>query len=163
MSVLKYFHLLLIVFILSVSVYSQDFTEIKGTVGKEKHGNMISICVFGTKACMPVEIDTTMKVDVNGQNISVKDLPFGLYIEAKIEGFNKLKSLKTDINKTVICFLELSPPDEIKLKEILDKNSGVINYKYYSNSMQVYIEFDHNKISYLNLEKLIVDRGFKLE
>lgn len=163
MNNLKSLYFFLFFFILNISVYSQEVKEIKGTIGKEKSDEMITICVFGTKACMPIEIDTTMKVDVNGQNILVKELPFGLYIEAKIEGRNKLKSLKTDINKTVICFLEMNASDEVKLKNLLEKTVGVKKSKFYRNTLQVYIEFDHNKISYPNLEKLIIDGGFKLE
>jgi hypothetical protein len=163
MKNLKIFFTLVFVFISSISIYSQKLSEIKGTIGKEKSGKMIAICVFGTKACMPVEIDTLMKVDVNGQNILVKELPFGLYIEAKIEGRNKLKSLKTDIDKTVICFSEMSASDEIKLDKLLESTNGVKKSEFYRNTLQVYIEFDHNKISYTNLEKLIIDGGFKLE
>jgi hypothetical protein len=163
MKILKILFSSFIVILLGISVNAQKVTEIKGTIGKEKSDKMLVICVFGTKACLPVEIDTLMKVDVNGQNLLVKDLPVGLYIEAKIEGRNKLKSLKTDIDKTVICFSELNTTDEVKLNNLLGKTIGVKNFKFYSNTLQVYIEFEHTKISYTNLEKLIIEDGFKLE
>jgi hypothetical protein len=116
---------------------------------------------------MPLSIDESMKTDLNGKMVSLKDLSTGTYIEADLEeptsGRSKIKNIKTDINKTVICFIVMSKEDEKKLNTLLKNTNGVKKYKFYDSSKQVYIEYNHELINYMNLEKTIIAAGFKVE
>jgi len=163
----KLFALALSLVFLSGNAIAQKVSHVKGTIGKEKGENMIVICVFGTKACMPLTIDESMKTVLNGKMVSLKDLPTGTYIEAEFQettaGRSKIKNIKTDINKTVICFIEMSKENEKKLNTLLKNTNGVSNYKFYDSSKQVYIEYNHELINYKNLEKTIVTAGFEVE
>ncbi|NSW46510.1 MAG: hypothetical protein HPY79_11910 [Bacteroidales bacterium] len=67
------------------NIYAQETEKIIGTVGGEKLGDDgIVICVLGTQACMPVQIDKNMTVKYNGEETKLTDLPFALYIEAEL-------------------------------------------------------------------------------
>ena len=92
-------------------VIAQSTEKIVGTIGNEKLGShRIVICVYGTAACMPVNIDTTMTVKFQGKETKLTELPFGLYLEAEVakeKNENKVKSLVIDENKTVICLTGL--------------------------------------------------------
>lgn len=167
---MKKYKLLVLIFnlvLITCSAIAQKVSHVKGTIGKEKGDNMIVVCVFGTKACMPLSIDESMKTDLNGKMVSLKDLSTGTYIEADLEeptsGRSKIKNIKTDINKTVICFIVMSKEDEKKLNTLLKNTNGVKKYKFYDSSKQVYIEYNHELINYMNLEKTIIAAGFKVE
>nr|NQU90268.1 hypothetical protein [Bacteroidota bacterium] len=163
----KLFALALSLIFLSGGAFSQKVSNAKGTIGKEKGEDMIVVCVFGTKACMPLAIDESMKTDLNGEMVSLIDLPAGLYIEVEleetVEGKSRIKKIKTDIDKTVICFTEMDEKEEVRLNTLLENTNGIRNYKFYDASLQVYIEYNHELINYEHLEKAIVDAGFKVE
>ena len=64
---------------------AHESNKIMGTIGNEKMGkDKIVICVLGTKACMPVKIDTSMTVKFQNKDTKLTNLPFGLYVEADI-------------------------------------------------------------------------------
>lgn len=158
----------LISFLLIANSYTQETHKIKGTIGNEKMGeDKIVICVLGTKACMPVRIDTSMTVKYHDKATKLPNLPFGLYLEADIINNNPngktLKSISIDETKTVICFSELKKEQENKLKGVLRNIKGVNNFKIHSKSGQVYIEYTPKIIAYKDLENRIKEAGFELE
>ena len=159
---------LLIVLILGLSVTSiseQKTKKVVGTVGGEKLGdNGLVICVLGTQACMPVQIDNNMTVEYNGKKTKLTDLPFALYLEADIEvDSNKIKSIKVDERKTVICFVEHRQGDHEKLTKLLNQIDGIEDFKLYRQSNQVLIEYNPKQIAYRVLEEKIKSEGFKIE
>ena len=157
-----------IVFISSLLIangYAQEIHKVKGTIGNEKMGkDKIVICVLGTKACMPVNIDTNMTVKYQDKDTKLTDLPFGLYLEADIIGDKPnrkiVKSIGVDETKTVICFTELKKEQENKLSDALRKTKGVNDFKIHSESGQVYIEYTPQIIAYKDLEGAIKKEGF---
>lgn len=160
-----------IVFISSLviaNLYAQEAEKVIGTMGNEKMGkDKIVICVYGTKACMPVKIDTSMTVKFQGKEIKLTELPFGLYLEADIvsDSINGkiVKNISIDESKTVICFTELNKKQKSKLSKLLGKIKGVKVFNINSKSSQVFIEFEPQRISYKDLEKRIKGAGFELE
>lgn len=160
--------IVLVSFLLIANSYAQDTDKIVGTIGNEKMGNdKIVICVFGTAACMPVNIDTAMTVKFQNKETKLTELPFGLYLEAEVgkdtQGRSAVKNILIDENKTVLCFKELGKNKENKLSEALQKIAGVKSFNIKRESNQVYIEFDSKTIAYKDLEKRISKEGFQLE
>ena len=160
-----------IVFISSLLItngYAQETLKVKGTIGNEKMGkDKIVICVLGTKACMPVNIDTNMTVKYQGKDTKLTDLPFGLYLEAGIiddkPNGKKVKSISIVETKTVICFTELKKEQENKLSDVLRKIKGVDDFEIHSESSQVYIAYNPKTVAYKDLESAIKKAGFELE
>ena len=160
-----------IVFISSLLIangYAQETHKIKGTIGNEKMGkDKIVICVLGTKACMPVKIDTSMTVRYQNKDTKLTDLPFGLYLEADIidnkANGKMVKNISVVETKTVICFTELKKEQENKLRDVLRKTKGVNDFEIHSESGQVYIEYTPQIITYKDLENRIKEAGFELE
>ena len=160
-----------IVFISSLLIangYAQETHKIKGTIGNEKMGkDKIVICVLGTKACMPVKIDTSMTVRYQNKDTKLTDLPFGLYLEADIidnkANGKMVKNISVVETKTVICFTELKKEQENKLSYVLRKIKGVNDFEIHSESGQVYIEYTPQIITYKDLENRIKEAGFELE
>lgn len=158
----------LVSFLLIANGYAQETQKIKGTIGNEKMSkDKIVICVLGTKACMPVKIDTNMTVKYYDKDTKLTDLPFGLYLEADIidnkPNGKTLKSISIDETKTVICFTELKKEQENKLRNVLRKTKGVNDFEIHSESGQVYIEYTPQIIAYKDLENRIKEAGFELE
>ena len=146
------------------NIYAQETEKIIGTVGGEKLGDDgIVICVLGTQACMPVQIDKNMTVKYNGEETKLTDLPFALYLEAEVNGKNKITTIKVDEKKTAICFAEHKKGDEEKLAVMLNGIKGVKKFKLYRNSNQVLIEYNPKQIAYSELEAKIKNAGFILE
>jgi Heavy-metal-associated domain. len=157
-----------VLFFLTTNGYAQKTNQVTGTIGNEKPGNdKIVICVFGTKACMPVKIDTTMTARYQGKDTKLTNLPFGLYLEATIAedkaGGKIIKKINVDETKTVICFTELKKKQENKLNDVLSKTKGVNNFNIHPESSQVYIEYNPKTISYNELENTIKKAGYELE
>ena len=160
-----------IVFISSLLIansYAQETHKVKGTIGNEKMGkDKIVICVLGTKACMPVKIDTSMTVKYQNKDTKLPDLPFGLYLEADITddkpNGKTVESVSIDETKTVICFTELKKEQENKLSDVLRKTKGVNDFEIHSESGQVYIAYNPKTIAYKDLENRIKEAGFELE
>lgn len=154
-------------YLVSANIYAQETNKVTGTIGDEKFGNdKIVICVYGTAACMPVNIDTAMTVKFQNKDTNLTDLPFGLYLEAEIEINNKgnsVKNLLIDDNKTVICFTELEEGQDTKLKGLLTNTKGVESFDLNTDSRQVFIEFNSEAITYKDLENKIKKAGFELE
>ncbi len=158
----------LVSFLLLANGYAQETHKIKGTIGNEKMGkDKIVICVLGTKACMPVNIDTNMTVKYQDKDTKLTDLPFGLYLEADITddmpNGKTVKSVSVDETKTVICFTELKKEQENKLSDALRKTKGVNDFEIHLESGQVYIEYTPQIIAYKDLESAIKKEGFELE
>ena len=104
--------IVLISSLLIANGFAQETHKVKGTTGNEKMGkDKIVICVLGTKACMPVKIDTSMTVKYQNKDTKLTDLPFGLYLEADIidnkANGKMVKNISVVETKTVICFTEL--------------------------------------------------------
>ncbi len=111
----------LIISLSIANIYAQETEKVVGTVGGEKLGDDgIVICVLGTQACMPVQIDKNMTVKYNGEETKLTDLPFALYIEAELNDNNKITTIKIDERKTVICFVEHKEGDNEKLTTLLN-------------------------------------------
>jgi len=143
---------------------AQETKKVLGTVGNEKLGDdRIVICVLGTQACMPVNIDKTMTVEYQGEDTKLTDLPFAIYLEANIDDNNKITSISIDEKKTVICFAEHKKGDDEKLTRLLKEINGVENFKLYPKSNQVYIEYNPTELSYASLEGKVKSAGFILE
>lgn len=160
--------LVLISFLLIANGFAQETSKIKGTIGNEKMSkDKIVICVLGTKACMPVSIDTTMTVKYQNKDTKLTDLPYGLYLEADViddKAYGKfVKNISIVETKTVICFTELKKEQEDKLNDVLRKIDGVIDFEIHSESGQVYIEYNPKIITYKDLENAIRKEGFELE
>lgn len=159
--------LMFTVYFISANIFAQETDKIKGTIGNEKMGkDKIVICVYGTAACMPVNIDTNMTIKFHGKETKLTELPFGLYLEAEIakdKNGNKVKNLVIDENKTVICLTELKDAQHKKLNELLTSIKGINKYELNDNSHQIFIEFNSNVIAYKNLENKIKEAGFELE
>lgn len=158
----------LVSFLLIANGYAQETHKIKGTIGNEKMDEeKIVICVLGTKACMPVNIDTSMNVKYQNKDTKLTDLPFGLYLEADIitDKTNRkmVRDISIDETKTVICFTELKKEQEFKLSDVLRKIKGVNDFEIHSESGQVYIEYTPQIIAYKDLESAIKKEGFELE
>lgn len=156
------------VYLVSANNFAQETNKIIGTIGNEKMDKeKIVICVLGTKACMPVKIDTSMTVKYQNKDKKLPDLPFGLYLEAELinnkDNGKIVRDIRTDETKTVICFTELKKEQEKKLSNVLRKIEGVYNYELHTESEQVYIEYDPQIITYKNLENKIKEAGFELE
>ena len=153
-----------LIFGLSIAnIYAQETEKVIGTVGGEKLGDDgIVICVLGTQACMPVQIDKNMTVKYNGKETKLTDLPFALYLEAELNG-NKITTIKVDEKKTVICFAEHKKGDDEKLTVLLNGIKGVKKFKQYRNSNQVLIEYNPKQIAYRALEAKVKNAGFILE
>jgi hypothetical protein len=153
--------------ILSVSVFAQKTSIIKGTIGTEKDEDMIVVCVLGTAACMPLEVDDSGNIEFNGKTVSLKDLPVGTYIEIVMaesdNGIDQISNITSDINKTVFCFNKMDNEAKQKLISLLDHTNGVIKYKYFDSSSQIYIEYNHELVKYNNIKKTIVNAGYELE
>jgi hypothetical protein len=150
------------------SVFSQNQEKISGTIGNEKMGNdRIVICVYGSAACLPVNVDTNMTVKFNGKKTKLAQLPFGLYLDALIvrdaQGKDIVKDIIIDEDKTVICFTRLKEGQDKQLSEMLSGIKGVKNFKLNKKSNQVYIEYAHKILTYLELEGQIKKAGFELE
>lgn len=152
-------------FIISLGSSAQGTNKVTGTIGREKLGDdRIVVCVLGTAACVPVNIDEAMTVKYNGKNTKLNELPCAIYLEAKIdESNNEISAINIDEKKTAICFAEDIKDDVVKLTKLLSQTKGVETYKLYFDSNQVYIEFDHDIISYSTLEGKIKNAGFYLE
>jgi hypothetical protein len=145
------------------NIYAQKTEKVIGTVGGEKLGDDgIVICVLGTQACMPVQIDKNMTVKYNGEETKLTDLPFALYLEAELNG-NKITTINIDERKTVICFAEHKEGDDEKLTVLLNGIKGLKKFKLYRNSNQVLIEYNPKQIAYSELEAKIKNAGFILE
>ncbi len=159
--------LIFTVYFVNASIFAQETDKIKGTIGNEKMGNdKIVICVYGTAACMPVNIDTTMTVKYRNKETKLTELPFGLYLEAEIaknKNGNKVKNLVIDENKTVICLTELKAGQNKKLNELLTSIKGISKYELNENSNQIFIEFNHEVIAYKDLENRFKQAGLELE
>ena len=159
--------LMFTVYFVSANIFAQETNKITGTIGNEKMGDdKIVICVYGTAACMPVNIDTNMTVKFQGKDTRLTQLPFGLYIEAELAqntNGNKIKNLVIDENKTVICFAELKEGHDKKLNELLINIKGVNDFELNTSSSQVFIEFNSAVITYKDLENNIKKSGFELE
>ena len=160
--------IVLISSLLIANGFAQETHKVKGTIGNEKMGkDKIVICVLGTKACMPVKIDTSMTVKYQNKDTKLTDLPFGLYLEADITddkpNGKTVKSVSIDETKTVICFTELKKEQENKLSDLLRKIKGVSDFEIHSESGQVYIEYIPQIIAYKDLENRIKEAGFELE
>lgn len=158
----------LISFLLIAKSYAQETNKIKGTIGNEKMGkDKIVICVLGTKACMPVGIDTSMTVKYQDKDTKLTDLPFGLYLEADVVNDKAngkvVKNIIVDETKTAICFTELKKEQENKLSDMLRKIKGVTDFEIHSEFGQVYIAYDPKTIAYKDLENAIRKEGFELE
>ncbi len=160
--------IVLILFLLLENGCAQETNNIKGTIGNEKTGkDKIVICVLGTKACMPVKIDTSMTVKYQNKDTKLTDLPFGLYLEAGIiddkpKG-KTVKSISIDETKTAICFTKLKKEQESKLSNVLRKIKGVSDFEIHMETSQVYIAYDPKIIAYKDLESAIKKEGFELE
>ena len=153
---------------LIVSGCAHESNKIMGTIGNEKMGkDKIVICVVGTKACMPVKIDTSMTVKFQDKDTKLTDLPFGLYVEADIisdsANGNTVKSLRIDETKTVICFNGLKKEQESKLIDVLRKTKGVNDFEIHLESGQVYVAYNPQIIAYKGLETAIRSAGFEIE
>ncbi|MBU1367982.1 MAG: hypothetical protein KJ754_03790 [Bacteroidetes bacterium] len=152
---------------LSVSVFAQKTSIIKGAIGTDKDEDMVVVCVLGTAACMPLEIDDSINIKFNGKTVSLKDLPVGAYIEIVMvesdNGIDQISNITSDINKTVFCFNKLDYEAKENLILLLDQTNGVNNYKYFDASSQMYIEYDHELVNYNNIKKTIVNAGYELE
>lgn len=160
--------LALITIISAQNLIAEKTENVTGTIGKEKMGSdKIVICVYGTAACMPVNIDTKMTVVYKGKQTKLTDLPFGLYLEADIaKGKNNesiIRKLIIDETKTVICFTELDKKQQSKLSKLLKKKKGVKDFKINTDSKQVYIKFEPKIITYQDLENNLKKAGFNLE
>ncbi|MCK9219142.1 MAG: hypothetical protein M0P47_03715 [Bacteroidales bacterium] len=164
--------IIVVIFLVSLtgfsSVFSQNQEKITGTIGNEKMGNdRIVICVYGSAACLPVNVDTNMTVKFNNKKTKLSQLPFGLYLDARIirdaQGKDIVKDITIDEDKTVICFTRLKEGQDKQLSEILSSIKGVKNFKLNKKSNQVYIEYDHKIIKYSDLEGQIKKAGFELE
>ena len=152
----------------SANIFAQETDKVKGTIGNEKMGkDKIVICVLGTKACMPVKIDTSMTVKYQNEYTKLTDLPFGVYLEADIitnkSNGKIIRDIRINEKKTVICFTQLKKEQENKLSNLLRKIEGVSDYEIRTESEQVYIEYDPQIINYKNLENKIKEAGFELE
>ncbi len=148
--------------------HAYESNKIMGTIGNEKMGkDKIVICVLGTKACMPVRIDTSMTVKYQNKDTKLPDLPFGLYVEADVKdnraGGKTLNNLRIDETKTVICFTELKKEQETKLSDVLRTTKGVNDFEIHSESGQVYIAYNPQTIAYKDLESVIRNAGFEIE
>jgi hypothetical protein len=168
MNILKKLVIFSIGITILISCKSTSPEKIIGTIGNEKLGkDRIVICVYGTAACRPVNIDTNMTVDIEGQNLKLNQLPFGLYLEADIlrdsQGKSIIKKIKIDQDKTVICFKSLKEGQTKSISDLLRNTTGVSNYKLNEKSNQVYIEYNHNTLPYNSLENTIKKAGFELE
>jgi hypothetical protein len=158
----------LVSFLLIANGYAQETHKVKGTIGNEKMSkDKIVICVLGTKACMPVKIDTSMTIKYHNKDTKLTDLPFGLYLEADISddkpSGKTVKSISIDETKTVICFTELKKEQKSKLTNVLRKIKSVSDFEIHSESSQVYIAYNPRTISYKDLENRIKEAGFELE
>ena len=160
----------IIVIIISLMItnsYAQETGKVIGTIGNENVGSdKIVICVYGTAACMPANIDSTMTVKLQSKDTKLTELPFGLYLEAEIskdKNGNKVKDLVIDENKTVICLTELKDEQYKKLNELLTNIKGVNNCKLNTKSKQIFVEFNNKVIAYKDLENRIKKAGFELE
>lgn len=151
--------------LIAINTNAQETKKVLGTVGGEKLGDDgIVICVLGTQACMPVNIDKTMTVKYQGKDTKLTDLPFALYLEADIDGkINKITNINIDERKTVICFAEYKEGNDEKLTKLLKGINGVGNFQLYPKSNQVYIEYNPKQISYAILENKVKNAGFILE
>jgi hypothetical protein len=148
----------------TVNIFAQETQGVVGTIGGEKLGeDGMVICVLGTQACMPVQIDKNMTVKYNGKDTKLTDLPFALYLEAELNRNNKIINIKIDERKTVICFTEFNEGDDEKLTALLSGIKGVGNFKLYRKSKQVKIEYNPTVISYASLEDKVKNAGFILE
>lgn len=147
----------------TVNIFAQETQRVVGTVGGEKLGeDGMVICVLGTQACMPVQIDKNMTAKYNGKETKLTDLPFALYLEAELDG-NKITTIKIDERKTVICFAEHKEGDDEKLTALLKGIKGVEDFKLYRKSDQVLIEYNPEQIAYRELEAKVINAGFILE
>lgn len=157
----------LITLVILISSCSQKTDKVTGTIGKEKlSSNEIVICVYGTKACLPVKIKPEQTVKFQGKETKLTDLPFGLYLEAEMIVDNNgkiIKNIKIDESKTVICFNGLNNNQEAKLNQLLKDIQGIKTFKINSGTSQAYIEYEPNKISYKDLENKIINEGFEIE
>ena len=163
-KILNVIKVTVLIFGLSIAnIYAQETEKVIGTVGGEKLGDDgIVICVLGTQACMPVQIDKNMTVKYNGKETKLTDLPFALFLEAELNG-NKITTLKIDERKTVICFAEHKDGDDEKLTALLKGITGVKSFKLYRKSNQVLIEYNPKQIAYSELEAKVKNAGFILE
>jgi hypothetical protein len=95
-KILNVIKVTVLIIVLSIAnIYAQETEKVIGTVGGEKLGDdRIVICVLGTQACMPVQIDKTMTVIYNGEETKLTDLPFALYLEAELNG-NKITTIES--------------------------------------------------------------------
>lgn len=146
----------------------QKSESVKGTIGSRKPDKgVLVICVLGTKACMPVNIDTSMTVKYQNKDTRLTELPFGLYLEADIikdtTNGKILKDITIDETKTVICFTELKKEQENKLSSVLRNTKGINDFEIHSESGQVYIKYTSQIIAYKELESAIKNAGFELE
>ncbi len=161
----------LMVFISSLLIANgcaQDTNKVKGTIGNEKMGkDEIVICVLGTKACMPVKIDTTITVKYQNKDTKLTDLPYGLYVEADIiydkANGKVIKNISINETKTAICFTKLQKEQENKLRYVLRKIKGVNDFEIHTESGQVYIAYNPKAVAYKDLESEIKKEGFELE
>lgn len=168
-KIFNYIKFVVVIFYLVIAnSFAQEAEKIIGTMGNEKMGSdKIVICVYGTAACMPVNIDTAMTVKFQSKETKLTELPFGLYLEIKTtkdkNGTQAIKNIVIDENKTVICLTELKEGQDKKLNELLTNLKGVNSYELNTNSNQIFIEFSSKVIAYKDLENRIKEAGFELE
>lgn len=156
-----------IVLILLLTGCSQKKEKIVGTIGKEKINNStIVICVYGTKACMPVKIDSNQTIKYQGIETKLAELPFGLYVEINIDSNNnenKVNNISINETKTVICFNVLSKEQETQLSNVLNDVKGINKYKIHPETKQLYIEYEPQIINYKEIESKLINKGFEIE
>jgi hypothetical protein len=165
----KYFLGVFLIISMAFSVLNaQDVSKITGTVGKEKMiDDKLVICELGSKACMFMQVDPNLVVDVNGKKLKPEELEIGWYLEAEVEenenGERIIKALNVEPDKTVICFSSLNEKEGKEVKQMLLNKNGIKLVNLHLNSQQVYIEYDPQVISYLAIEKTITDDGHEIE
>jgi len=147
---------------------AQNDSKITGTVGKEKIiDQKLVICELGSKACMFMQVDPNLIIDVNGKKLKPEELEIGWYLEADIEknenGERIIKALNVDPDKTVICFSSLNEEEGKEVKQMLLNKNGIKLVNLHLESQQVYIEYDPQVISYSAVEKTITDDGYEIE
>lgn len=150
------------------NLLAQESKLITGTIGKEHMvGDKLVICELGTQACMFLDVDPALKIEVDGKTVKTEDLQVGWYVQAKVETRNNLNQVITgltvDPRKTIFCFTSLNAQNAKALKKQLQNTKGIGLVKSYLKFRQVYIEYDPRTISYPDIENLIVRAGYKIE
>ncbi|MCB2212182.1 hypothetical protein KQI52_08745 [bacterium] len=148
--------------------FADESQVLTGTIGKEKLDDQtIVICELGTQACLPVSIDGDLKVQLNGENTSVLDIPIGTFVEVTysitLEGQRSVSQIEADPTKTIVCFMSLGESEVESVSRLLENQHAISSFEFISSSKQVLIEYEPDSISYFEIEKLITDAGFVIE